>query len=112
MPDAIIEGDVVAKPTKKRAPKAQVSAATSRGISGLPAWIQDTVLASIVPSMIKHYGAHEITPWDLDHASGKHFIKILKSVVNSVHPGEGDALARSDKLYKLVRSHIFILNMH
>lgn len=103
VPDAIIEGDVVARPAKKRAPKSQVSTAMSRGVSGLPEWVQDTVLASIVPSMIKHYGAHEVTPWDLDHASGKHFIKILKSVVNSVHPGEGDALIRSDKLYKFVR---------
>lgn len=112
MPDAIIEGDAVTKPVKKRAPKSQVPTASSRGLSGLPMWVQDTVLASIVPSMIKHYGAHDVTPWDLDHASGKHFIKILKSVVNAVHPGKGDALVRSDKLYKLVRMGDFVLTMY
>lgn len=83
-----------------------MTAASSRGLQGLPEWIADTVLTSIVPSLVKHYGAHEVTPWDLDHASGKHFINTLKSVVNQVHPGRGDALARSDKVYKFVSQTI------
>ncbi|KAI0348797.1 hypothetical protein OH77DRAFT_1440794, partial [Trametes cingulata] len=100
---AVIEGDNVKKmPKKQRATKAQVPPSSSRGILGLPIWVQGTVAQKIVPSTIKHYGAHDTTPWDLDHASGKHFLRTLKAVLDSVHPGKlkNDDWTPAHKIYK------------
>ena len=51
--------------------------------------------------MIKYYGTQE-NPWDLDQASGAHYLELLRSVLKASYPNRDVTLGRSDKIYKFV----------
>ncbi|KAI0362818.1 hypothetical protein OH77DRAFT_1585142 [Trametes cingulata] len=107
IPNAAIDGDTVKPPSKRpRTPKNQVPPEMSRGVMGLPDWVQPTMLTKIVPSLVKHYGAQD-DPWDLDHASRTHFLTVLGSIVRRVHPDQQLELTRSHKIYTFARQKVY-----
>ncbi|KAI1786593.1 hypothetical protein LXA43DRAFT_1099061 [Ganoderma leucocontextum] len=103
VPDAIVVGDEVAQPPKKaRAPRSQVSSTVSRALHTIPSWIQAAILTTVVPSLIKHYGARD-DPWDLDGPRGMdHFSTVFHAILRAVHPDREHNVRPGDSLWRFV----------
>ncbi|KAI1790634.1 hypothetical protein LXA43DRAFT_1095238 [Ganoderma leucocontextum] len=100
-------GDEAVTPTqKKKRTRTKVSSEESRGYDGLPTWVKDKILTSVVPSMIKYYGT-QANPWDLDEVTGSRFLELLCSVLKAAYPGRTITLDKGDKIYKFARQRVY-----